>query len=155
MDDSQGGDPLRLSRLLVATLVLALAGCTSAKQMTTPDGRQGYTVGCSGSVLSWEDCFERADEICKGRNYDVFTRVGEEARLLPLNRSTSTTIPRTPAVWSLPARGLDHLSAPGASRGRLLIDSPPAGGLHTRSLTTVPELPSCTIRLTTLRPQYS
>ena len=82
MDDSQGGVLPRLSRLLVATLVLALAGCTSAKQMTTPDGRQGYTVGCSGSVLSWEDCFERADEICKGRNYDVFTRVGEEGALI-------------------------------------------------------------------------
>ena len=82
MDDSQGGVRPRLSRLLVATLVLALAGCTSAKQMTTPDGRQGYTVGCSGSVLSWEDCFERADEICKGRNYDVFTRVGEEGALI-------------------------------------------------------------------------
>ena len=82
MDDSQGGALPRLSRLLVATLVLALAGCTSAKPMTTPDGRQGYTVGCSGSVLSWEDCFERADDICKGRNYDVFTRVGEEGALI-------------------------------------------------------------------------
>ena len=63
MADSKGGSMPRLFRLLVTTLVLALAGCTSAKQITTPDGRQGYTVGCSGSVLSWEDCFERADEI--------------------------------------------------------------------------------------------
>ena len=71
-----------LSRLLVATLVFALASCTAAKPITTPDGRQGYTVGCSGSVLSWEDCFERAAEICEGRSYDVFTRVGEEGALV-------------------------------------------------------------------------
>jgi hypothetical protein len=71
-----------LDRLLVATLMLTLAGCTSAKPITTPDGRQGYTVECSGSVLSWEDCFERADNLCRGRNYDVFTRVGKEGALV-------------------------------------------------------------------------
>ena len=68
--------------LLVATLVLALAGCTSAKPITTPDGRQGYTVECSGTVLTWDDCFERADDLCKGRGYDVFTRPGEESPLI-------------------------------------------------------------------------
>jgi hypothetical protein len=82
MIDSQEGTLPRRARLLVATLVLALAGCTSAKPLTTPDGRQGYTVECSGRVLSWEDCFARADDICRGRNYDVFTRVGEEGALI-------------------------------------------------------------------------
>ena len=71
-----------LARLLVALLVLALAGCTSAKQITTPDGRQGYTVECAGTVLTWDDCFERADELCKGRGYDVFTQPGEESPLI-------------------------------------------------------------------------
>ena len=53
---------LRRSRLLAATLVLALAGCTSAKPIMTPDGRMGYTVDCSERLLTWEDCFERADD---------------------------------------------------------------------------------------------
>ena len=70
------------ARLLVALLGLALAGCTSAKPIATPDGRQGYSVDCSGSVLTWEDCFERADLLCKGRNYDVYTRPGEESPLI-------------------------------------------------------------------------
>ena len=69
-------------KYLVATLVLALAGCTSAKPLTTPDGRQGYTVECSGTVLTWDDWFERAEELCKGRNYDVYTRPGEESPLI-------------------------------------------------------------------------
>ena len=73
--------PLR-ARLLVLLLVLALAGCTSIKPITLPDGRQGYTVDCSGRVLTWEDCFERADLLCKGRNYDVYTRPGEESPLI-------------------------------------------------------------------------
>jgi len=62
--------------------VLALASCTSAKPITTPDERPDYTVECSGSVLTWEDCFERADLLCKGRNYDVYTRPGEESPLI-------------------------------------------------------------------------
>ena len=70
------------ARLLVAPLVLALASCTSAKPITTPDGRPGYTVECSGSVLTWEDCFERADALCQGRSYDVYTRPGEESPLI-------------------------------------------------------------------------
>jgi len=101
MNDSQGGTMPRLYRLLVAILVLALAGCTSAKQITTPDGRQGYTVGCSGSVLSWEDCFERADDLCRGRNYDVFTRVGEEGALVaaePQNLRDSATNNRSMVI---------------------------------------------------------
>ena len=73
---------LPLSRLLAATLVLALAGCTSAKPLMTPDGRRGYTVDCSERLLTWEDCFEQADELCKGRNYNVFTRVGEQSALV-------------------------------------------------------------------------
>jgi hypothetical protein len=71
-----------LSRCLVILLTLALTGCTSAKPITTPDGRQGFTVGCSGNTLSWEDCFERAAEICGGRSYDVFTSKGEESALV-------------------------------------------------------------------------
>jgi hypothetical protein len=31
---------------------------------------------------TWEDCFERADLLCKGRNYDVYTRPGEESPLI-------------------------------------------------------------------------
>ena len=73
--------PLR-ARLLSALLGLALAGCTSAKPSMTPDGRQRYTVACSGSVLPWEDCFERPDLLCKGRSYDVYTRPGEESPLI-------------------------------------------------------------------------
>ena len=71
-----------LARLLGALLGLALAGCTSAKPITTPDGRQGYTVACSGSVLTWEDCFEQADLFCTGQSYEVYTRPSEESPLI-------------------------------------------------------------------------
>ena len=71
-----------LARLLVPLLGLAVASCTSVKQITTPDGRQGYAVTCSGSVLTWEDCFEQADLFCTGQSYDVYTRPSEESPLI-------------------------------------------------------------------------
>jgi hypothetical protein len=91
----------RLSRPLVAALVFALVGCTAAKPITTSDGRKGYTVQCSGRLLSWEDCFERAAEICKGESYDVFTRVGEQSALVdaePQHLSSSTTTSRSMVI---------------------------------------------------------
>jgi hypothetical protein len=66
----------------VLLLVLAFAGCTSVKPITLPDGRQGYAVDCSGSVLTWEDCFTQADLFCKGQTYDVYVRPGEESPLI-------------------------------------------------------------------------
>ena len=90
-----------LSRCLIVLLTLALTGCTSAKPIATPDGRQGFTVGCSGRILSWEDCFERAAEICGGRSYDVFTHKGDESALVaaePQNLSDSTATTRSMVI---------------------------------------------------------
>ena len=41
-------------------------------------GSDAYSV----YTPTWEDCFERADLLCKGRNYDVYTRPGEESPLI-------------------------------------------------------------------------
>jgi hypothetical protein len=91
----------RLSKLLAVTFGVALAGCTSAQPIMTPDGRPGYTIECSERLLSWEDCFERADEICGGRNYDVFTRAGEQSPLVaaePAHLSSNTTARRSMVI---------------------------------------------------------
>jgi hypothetical protein len=68
--------------LLVPLLGLVVASCTSVKPITTPDGRQGYAVTCSGSVLTWEDCFVQADLFCTGQSYEVYTRPSEESPLI-------------------------------------------------------------------------
>ena len=71
-----------LAQLLVTLLGLTVASCTSVKQITTPDGRQGYALTCSGRVLTWEDCFEQADLFCTGQSYEVYTRPSEESPLI-------------------------------------------------------------------------
>jgi len=70
---------LPLYRSLGLLLILALTGCTSTTRITMPDGRQGFAVACTERLLTWEDCFERADEICGGHSYEIFTQAGAES----------------------------------------------------------------------------
>ena len=43
----------------VAALVLALGGCASAPQTYDAQGREAYTVNCSGWARSWAMCERR------------------------------------------------------------------------------------------------
>jgi hypothetical protein len=65
------------SRLLILTTVLSLLGCATARQTYTPDGRAGYTVDCSGEVLTWSYCYQKAGDLCGARGYDLLTMVGD------------------------------------------------------------------------------
>jgi len=88
----------QLFPILVTSLMLALAGCTSTKKTTTPDGRPGYSVECSGRPLSWEDCFTRAGELCSGRSYDVYPHEDDEDPFIAARRQrqgdSSSTVRR-------------------------------------------------------------
>ena len=69
--------PPVLRCLILAAAVLSLLGCATAKQTYTPDGRAGYTVDCSGDVLTWSYCYQKAGDLCGARGYDLLTMVGD------------------------------------------------------------------------------
>ena len=54
-----------------------LAGCVTQKPLYLPDGRQGYAIECSGNGQTWNECFQRAGEICKGAGYQVVNQNGD------------------------------------------------------------------------------
>ena len=60
--------------LLVLSLLglVTLFGCTSAEELTLPDGSKGYNIKCYDSKSK---CFDKAREICGG-NYKVFESSG-------------------------------------------------------------------------------
>ena len=64
-------------RCLLLTAALSLLGCATARQTYTPDGRAGYTVDCSGDVLTWSYCYQKAGDLCGTRGYDLLTMVGD------------------------------------------------------------------------------
>ena len=61
----------------VAALVLALGGCASASQTYDAQGREAYTVNCSGWARSWAMCREEAGQACGARGYTVAAESSE------------------------------------------------------------------------------
>jgi hypothetical protein len=70
-----------------AVAVLALAGCVTVDQTSTPDGKLAHSITCSGNALSWTDCHEKAASICGGKGYSVVA--GGEQRGVGLSRPDS------------------------------------------------------------------
>ena len=53
-----------MSRRLTLSMMLALAGCTTAQTMYGPDGRQYTRIECNGLALTHDACYARALEVC-------------------------------------------------------------------------------------------
>ena len=65
---------------------ISLAGCAMASKTYTSDGRQGFSIDCSGSALSWGKCYEKAGELCGARGYDVLEKAGDEGSTMTGNQ---------------------------------------------------------------------
>jgi len=60
---------------------LALAGCATASKTYGPDGREAYSINCSGTARSWGMCMEKAGDLCGAKGYSVITAVGDVGNL--------------------------------------------------------------------------
>ncbi|MEA3640220.1 MAG: hypothetical protein VBE63_09785 [Lamprobacter sp.] len=47
------------------------AGCSSAQEISRPDGKKEYLVAC-GASTGWDICYRRANEICP-QGYETIT----------------------------------------------------------------------------------
>lgn len=57
---------------LAALVVLGITGCAATVEpMPTPDGKQGFLIGCDGSADSWASCYKAATKQCGGGTYTV------------------------------------------------------------------------------------
>jgi hypothetical protein len=63
-----------MHHVLAITVLLALSACAKSSQTFGPDGRAAHAINCSGTLLSWAACFDRAGEICQAAGYDVIDR---------------------------------------------------------------------------------
>lgn len=59
-------------------LALILAGCATAKVTYGPDGRQVHSINCSGNLMTWNACYEKAGALCGARGYDIVERTGDQ-----------------------------------------------------------------------------
>lgn len=55
----------------ILLLSIALSACATSSKTYAPDGRPAYTLNCSGMVLTWGTCYEKAGDLCGSVGYDV------------------------------------------------------------------------------------
>jgi len=68
-----------MKRILVMCLIasLLICGCATARKTYTSDGKEGYSINCSGSALNWGMCYEKAGELCGAKGYVVLEKSGD------------------------------------------------------------------------------
>jgi len=63
--------------IVLSILATVLSGCATSRETYTADGRSGYSLNCSGSMLNWGMCEEKAGDLCGDKGYDILSRNGE------------------------------------------------------------------------------
>jgi hypothetical protein len=58
-------------QVLVVVIALAVGGCASTSKTYDAQGREAYTLNCSGWARSWAMCQEKAGNLCGSRGYTV------------------------------------------------------------------------------------
>lgn len=56
---------------------LTVSGCATANKTYAPDGREAYSIDCSGTARTWAQCVEKAGTLCGASGYDVYDRTAE------------------------------------------------------------------------------
>jgi uncharacterized protein YceK len=57
--------------VVVFLIILFIESCATASRTYLPSGEEGYSVTCSGTALTWGNCYQKAGELCGSRGYDV------------------------------------------------------------------------------------
>ena len=70
---------------LVLTAAIALGGCASASTTYGPDGKQAYSINCSGLARTWGMCYERAGDLCGTRGYEVIAQGSDRGAVASVN----------------------------------------------------------------------
>ena len=87
--------------VVLVTLASLLASCGSSTKTFGPDGREAYSLTCSGLARNWGMCLEKAGEICEKRGYDVITATGDQGAVVNFDQSgefASTTRTRNMVI---------------------------------------------------------
>lgn len=84
-------------RSMAVLAVLVMMGCATSRETYTSDGSKGYSIGCSGSMVSWGACYEKAGELCGSKGYDVLSG-GSDQGVVATNIFASSTHNRSMIV---------------------------------------------------------
>ncbi len=72
--------------LTLALLMLLSMGCAVADKTYTSSGNLGYTINCSGTAMTWGDCYNKAGKLCGPKGYTVLEKNGDQGAMLSGNQ---------------------------------------------------------------------
>jgi len=70
------------TRLVLASITLALAACGGVHPTYAPDGRRGFVVTCGGFLNSWSSCLVKAGRACGNRGYETINGSEEDRSMM-------------------------------------------------------------------------
>lgn len=75
---------MRNAAITLATVIL-LSGCASASKTYGPDGKEAFSINCSGLARNWSMCYEKAGDLCGTRGYEVISQGGDQGTVASVN----------------------------------------------------------------------
>ncbi|MDX1949978.1 MAG: hypothetical protein SFT90_05710 [Rickettsiales bacterium] len=70
----------------ILNLILILESCAVSEETFTPNGKKGYTINCSGTALSWAECYAKAGKLCSTSGYKVIEKSSDKNSSLSANQ---------------------------------------------------------------------
>jgi len=68
--------------ILILLIVSFVGGCATASKTFTSDGKEGFVITCSGSLLNWGMCYEKAGDLCGTKGYEVLEKSGDKGAMV-------------------------------------------------------------------------
>jgi len=63
--------------LFIVALIATLQGCATSREVFLADGNKGHNIDCSGAVMNYSHCLEKAGQICGASGYLVVNQQGD------------------------------------------------------------------------------
>lgn len=81
--------------------IIILSACASSTPTFAPDGREAFSLNCSGTLRDWGMCHEKAGEICGSKGYDVLVQNGEQGATIQGSSNASVGGGGNRNTWGL------------------------------------------------------
>ena len=65
---------LHLKFASLMLIVIGIGGCVNSRAISTPDGKKGYAVDCSGTMFDWGHCYDEAAKVCGGKGFKIIDK---------------------------------------------------------------------------------
>lgn len=76
--------------VMVGCFCVILVGCATATKTYAPDGREAYTIECSGVGGSWAMCQAKAGDLCGTKGYDLISTGSDHGAIANVDANSGT-----------------------------------------------------------------